>query len=272
MSLASSSPSGSDLTFPRILCLHGGGTNARIFSAQCRVLRQQLGFHFRLVFADAPFPSPAGPDVKSVYGDSDWGPFRSWLPMNAATRVTLDKYAISSLDTCLMSAIREDNRLGATGKFVGLLGFSQGAKVAGSLLLRCQRQQMEHRYASSQDDYPRLTDLCFAVLLAGRAPLISLDASSSDLNLDILALPTVHVHGLNDAGISLHRDLLHQYCDASTARLVEWDGDHRVPIKTGDVAAVVAEVLVVACETGALVSGHSPFSDIAEDRTGWMPS
>lgn len=260
--------SSSDLTFPRILCLHGGGTNARIFSTQCRVLRRQLGCHFRLVFADAPFPSPAGPDVTSVYGASDWGPFRSWFPMHATTGVTLDEHAIGSLDGCIASAMRDDDRLGATGKLVGLLGFSQGAKVAGSLLLRCQRQQMERRYASrsssSHDGCPRLSDVSFAVLLAGRAPLLSLDASSPDLHLDMLALPTVHVHGLNDAGIALHRDLLHHCCETSTARLVEWDGDHRVPIKTGDVAAVVAEVLVVACETGALVSGHSPFSDLTD--------
>ncbi|KAK2042690.1 hypothetical protein LZ31DRAFT_555888 [Colletotrichum somersetense] len=261
MTLTSSSPSGSDLTLPRILCLHGGGTNARIFGAQCRALRRQLGPSFRLVFADAPFPSPAGPDVTSVYGDSEWGPFRSWFPAHAATTpATLDEHAIASLDAWLASAIRDDDGLGATGKLIGLLGFSQGAKVAGSLLLRCQRQRRHASSSSSNGDgCPRLTDVCFAVLLAGRAPLLSMDATSSDAHPDVLTLPTVHVHGLNDAGLSLHRDLLHRCCDAGTARLVEWDGDHRVPIKTGDVAAVVAEVLAVAYETGALVSGHSPF-------------
>jgi hypothetical protein len=49
------------LYLPRILCLHGGGTNAKIFRAQCRVLRAELGSKFRLCFAEAPFSSQPGP-------------------------------------------------------------------------------------------------------------------------------------------------------------------------------------------------------------------
>jgi hypothetical protein len=69
---------------PRILCLHGGGTNARIFRAQCHIIRRHLENSFRLVFSDAPYISKPGPDVTSVY--ADWGPFRSWMKPQPAPR------------------------------------------------------------------------------------------------------------------------------------------------------------------------------------------
>jgi hypothetical protein len=67
----------STLNLPRLLCLHGGGANARIFRAQCRVLERALFPTCRLCFAEAPFPSQAGPDVVSVY--AAFSPFKAWL-------------------------------------------------------------------------------------------------------------------------------------------------------------------------------------------------
>ncbi|KID94528.1 citrinin biosynthesis oxydoreductase CtnB, partial [Metarhizium majus ARSEF 297] len=70
--------------------------------------------------------------------------------------------------------------------------------------------------------------------------------------LHVLRLPTLHVHGLQDPGIQRHRCLLERYCAPATARLVQWDAGHRLPVKTADVKAVVAEVLRLARETGAI--------------------
>lgn len=66
-----------------------------------------------------------------------------------------------------------------------------------------------------------------------------------------MRLPTVHVHGLKDPGLDLHRALLDDYC-SEEATLVEWDGGHRVPIKTKDVLPVVHAILDVAQATGVL--------------------
>ena len=68
-----------DLTLhePRILCLHGGGINARIFRDQCRVLKRSLSSASRLCYAEAAFLSKPGPDVVSVY--KSYGPFEAWL-------------------------------------------------------------------------------------------------------------------------------------------------------------------------------------------------
>ncbi|KAL9113585.1 MAG: hypothetical protein Q9227_002323 [Pyrenula ochraceoflavens] len=246
--------SDSTLSLPRIICLHGGGTNSRIFRIQCRRLRSHLAPYFRLVFPDAPFFSQPGPDVVSVF--KDWGPFRSWLrPSGSGPKSLRDAkdVVVERIDESIAAAMQKDDEAGATGPWIGLLGFSQGAKMAASLLLR-QQNQNKTKFARNQEREP---DYQFAVLLAGRAPLVSMDADegiSSVAAPGILRLPTIHVHGLQDEHISMHRDLFQQSCDRSSTRLVEWDGGHRVPIKTPDVSAIVAEILDVASKTGAIRS------------------
>ena len=250
------------LHLPRILCLHGGGTNARIFKIQCRVLERALQSRFRLCFAEAPFPSQAGPDVTSVY--KDFGPFRAWLRWSPEDPLRDSKSALERIEESLRSAMIEDDRWGATGEWVALLGFSQGAKMCASMFFAQQIRLESHM---KQGIWPNFR---FAVLMAGRAPLVSLDSetartpglvdasclSSLDypgeermaLSKPLLHLPTIHVHGLQDPGLHLHRKLL-QYCDQSTTKLIEWDGNHRIPIKSKDVKLIVDEVLLMARET-----------------------
>lgn len=252
--LSTTSVPESTLHLPRIICLHGGGTNARIFYAQCRVLRLQLAAHFRLVFVDAPFMSGVpGPDVASVY--ADWGPFRSWIRIDAARETLVGEAAAQKLpeytavEQAIQSAMREDDKLGATGPWAGLLGFSQGAKLAGALLLRQQRRTATVSGVNDQSESQGLPNYRFAVLMAGRGPPLFLDTPKAS-GFPILHYPTIHVHGTRDQGITFHRELLQLYCVNESATLVEWDGNHRVPIKTKDVAAVVAAILKVAREVG----------------------
>jgi len=255
------------LHLPRILCLHGGGVTASAFRIQSRTIISQLKPYFRLVFADGPFLCDAGPGILPVY--ADYGPFRRWLrwlPEHAA----IDREsAVDEIWYQLQLAMEEDDGEGATGEWIGLIGFSQGAKMAASLLFD---QQVKEELGVNIG--PRQTSWRFAVLMAGRAPLVSLSEYSSDIkglqhpeqisegfeNLDDpngkckLKLPTIHVHGLKDGGLHLHRRLLEQYCEPDSATLIEWDGNHRVPIKTNDVRQVVNAILDVAQETGILTA------------------
>lgn len=256
----------STLHLPRILCLHGGGTNARIFHAQCRVLRKQLSSRFRFCFAEAPFASQAGPDVVAVF--RDFSPFKRWLRWLPEHPQIESQTAVEVIEESLYAAMREDDRKGATGEWVALLGFSQGAKMCASLLFRQQIRAQKLGISGAR------TNFRFAVLLAGRGPLVSLDpgllmnpalVNASQIGLStfpdehtlrkkehVLRLPTIHVHGMRDQGLHLHRQLLEQYCEKGTTRLVQWDGDHRVPIKQKDVATLVAPILDLARETGVL--------------------
>ena len=253
------------LHLPRILCLHGGGTNAKIFRAQCRVLKLHLSTTFRLVFAEAPFPSRPGPDVISVY--KNWAPFKSWLISLEDNQYRESQRTIRAIEDSLSAAMENDNQSGGAGEWVGLLGFSQGAKICASLLL-CQQMRAERLGVCSTINWS------FAILLAGSGPLVALDqrfisipglvdpsntsmtvgqdAALGENNKHVLDIPTVHVHGTQDPGLLEHRKLLTQYCGNGTARLMEWDGDHRVPIKTQDVLLLVGYIFDVAYKTGTI--------------------
>jgi len=55
----------------------------------------------------------------------------------------------------------------------------------------------------------------------------------------------VHVHGLQDEGLVFHRNLRDRCCVEGSTITVEWDGNHRVPIKAPDVAAVTQALMAV---------------------------
>lgn len=145
---------------------------------------------------------------------------------------------------------------------MGLLGFSQGAKLASSLLY--DQQILGERGLPVETEYK------FAVLLAGRHPLVSLGpysksaacVSAGDISEGhvfdgesphVLRIPTIHVHGLTDPGLDKHRKMMRQYHDAKTVTVLEWDGAHRVPIKTADLEPIVKEIYRVAREQGVNV-------------------
>ena len=266
------------LTLPRILCLHGGGTNARIFRMQCRVLESTLSSTFRLVYAEAPFPSQPGSDVTSVY--KRHGPFKSWLRITSSDIAHEPQHIIDRINTAIATAMTTDSKSGATGEWVALLGFSQGAKLAASILFT--QQTMQLRAGPNAIIWPNFR---FAVLMAGRGPLVwllpeqsaasstyplsmhpGLVAASSPsiggddpyLPLDsdghILQIPTIHVHGLQDPGLKLHRALMSNYCGKALTSVLEWDGAHRIPIKRKDVDAVAQEIYTLAQVTGVLHS------------------
>ena len=250
-----------DLTLPRLLCLHGGGVNATIFRAQMRAFLSHpiLSKRFRFVFVEAPFYCDEGIGVHPVY--SDWGPFRRWSRW-LASHDTIDAGACQhEILYAIEQGMRADE---GTGEYVGVLGFSQGAKVACSLLLK---QQLDE--SAGSDSNEMLGRLKFGIILAGRAPLLALseemeemkflqsaaglpDEADMDAIFDApenkLRLPTVHIHGLKDEGLVLHRRCVEDYCAAGTTTVVEWDGPHRIPIKKVDVERVVEAILQIANE------------------------
>lgn len=107
------------------------------------------------------------------------------------------------------------------------MDFSKGAKVAASLLLRQQFRAEKFGQEQASSDFK------FAVLLAGRAPLVAMDPQLIDslalVDADeittgafaqvtgsylqrsddhVLRLPTLHVHGKKDIGIAKYHRLL----------------------------------------------------------------
>lgn len=259
------------LNLPRILCLHGGGTNARIFRMQCRTLQRALRPFFRLVFAEAPLPSEPGPDVTSTY--QDYGPFKAWFPVDLDDPLVDASSTLRGIDNSFAAARLDDNERGATGDWVALLGFSQGAKLAASIVYT--QQETRHKTLSVVR-----ADYRFVVLFAGRGPLVWVQASvpsphrltdptqstiSSAENSRLLQLsrverrlrvPTIHIHGLDDPNLELHRSLFRTYCDLETSRLIEWPGEHRMPIKAKDIRPIMEQIIFTAQELYVLPKQH----------------
>ncbi|KAF2109419.1 serine hydrolase FSH [Lophiotrema nucula] len=263
--------------FPRLLCLHGGGVNAAIFEAQSRSLIKHLQHSFRLVWADGPFFCDPHSDIISVYGS--YAPFRRWLRWLKTHPEIDSESCIEEIGYAIRMAMEEDNREGGTGEWVGLVGFSQGAKLSASLLLE---QQAREGLAKKEGKKVIGTgpigvsglNWRFGILLAGRAPLSNLNpevqksqALVSCANISegfqfvkevdeqaILKKPTLHVHGMADPGLHLHQKLLDEYCEEGSAKVVEWEGAHRIVLKKNDVDRVVEAIYDIAEETGVKVT------------------
>jgi len=251
------------LHLPRILCLHGGGVNADIYRMQARTFITSLKNTFRLVFAEGPFFCEPHPAIHPVY--SNCGPFRRWLRWLPEQAATDKDTAVEEIWWQLNDAMDADDRAGADGEWVGLMGFSQGAKVSASLLYEQQVRKEKGLLVKMPNGKDR-PQWRFGILMAGRAPLVSFmpvtdhhmalvtaeEISEGYECLDmvddshILQVPTIHVHGLADEGLHLHRRLVEQYCDARSVTVVEWNGDHRVPYKTSDVEKVISAVYDIA--------------------------
>lgn len=242
--------------------------NAEVFRMQSRSFIKAFQNHFRLVFADAPFLCEPGPGIVPVY--EDYGPFRRWLRWLPEHSKIDSEVATDEIWWQLNDAMETDNKAGATGEWIGLFGFSQGAKLSASLLYEQQyRNTLKAANKLSKEDEKK-PNFRFAVLLAGRAPLVSLRSETDDVlalvsaaeisegadvvEVDgddhILKIPTIHVHGLQDSGLHLHRRLQKQYCDADSVTLVEWDGAHRVPFKSADVKLVTDAIFAVCKRVG----------------------
>lgn len=283
-------PPPSTLTLPRLLCLHGGGVTAEIFRLQSRTLLTHLSPYFRLVFADGPFLCNPGPGMIPVY--ADYGPYRRWLrwlPHEHGEVDGGDAKAVELIEAQMQAAMAADDARGATGEWVGLVGFSQGAKVAASVLYETQLRQEEAEreageadgmYGGFSDEVENVEGLAggkwkFAVLMAGRAPLVNLSERAAgsktmvkageisegftfdqEVNANVLRLPTVHVHGTKDPGLHLHRKLLETYCWKPSTTVVEWEGEHRIPLKGTDVKKVVEATLQVAVVSKAVLEDY----------------
>lgn len=260
---------------PRILCLHGGGVNAAIFEAQSRSLIRHLQHSFRLVWADAPFFCDPHEAVVDVYGS--YAPFRRWLRWLPEHAEIDAESCIEEMGYAIRTTMQDDDREGATGEWVGLMGFSQGAKLSASILLEQQAREAKARREgrSVEAGFTEIPNLHwrFGILLAGRAPLSNLNpdvlsspalVGAGDLSEGfqfckeveddtLLRMPTLHVHGMADEGLHLHRKLLHEYCSKGSTALVEWEGAHRIPLKSKDVDRVIGAIYDIAEKTGVRV-------------------
>ena len=196
---------------PSILCLHGGGTTREIFDCQTSRMQRALHSHFDFVFVDGSFASPPGPGVLPFFADC--GPYRAWETPNTTQSATLPSETANSLSKVFQDCEAAGNAI------VGVMGFSQGARVATGLL-SCR----QHKQFSS---------LKFGVLLNGSYPAML--PSPELCSLGEISVPTVHVHGLLDQFLPQSRMLLDDHFSSSPHRLLNVRTGHHVVSKEVDV-------------------------------------
>ena len=210
---------------PRILCLHGGGTNSMIFKIQTRRLNYALRDYFKFVYTTAPFESPPGPDVMPVFTGCD--PFFRWLFPEGSDQAPGQE----EVRDHLKQVIKDDG-----GQFVGVLGFSQGGRMVAGLLA----DQEEGR----NEGMPHFK---VGVMLCSGGPPMSMSNASKPYrkpqNADqygeirqpqedeILHTPTVHVRGLQDVHCERGRRLGYYFDDKIE---LEYDMGHHLPGAAGD--------------------------------------
>jgi predicted esterase len=216
-----SPPSPSTAHLPAILCLHGGGSNSTVFKIQTRRLYWRLSSRFRFVFVQGPLGGDPGWDVMPTF--ESLKPFYRWVSRrfqigDGGHEVTPQK-EVQVIDQIILEAMEEN---GGRDSFVGVMGFSQGARLAAGMLLR---QQLELRhYGASKWGFK------FGVVIGGPFPPIALNAEGIELDYSVLGqVPTVHAWGRDDPVRWGAKDMA-DACDSPNTFVMDFAGGHHLPL------------------------------------------
>ena len=88
------------------------------------------------MFFDAPFESGAGPGVLPVFTFKQYGPYRTWFSKDGEGAIRLDGRGNNATgEGGIERVVRLIEEEGEGGEWVGCMGFSQGTRVVGGMLL-----------------------------------------------------------------------------------------------------------------------------------------
>ncbi|KKK20319.1 hypothetical protein P175DRAFT_0502603 [Aspergillus ochraceoroseus IBT 24754] len=213
-------------SLPRIACFHGGGSKGDIFEVQCAFLAQILEDDFQFEFFDGPFDSPAGPGILPAF--EGYGPYKTWFTKDATTGAEradgsgYDQIGRDGVERIWkMMEVRSGS--GGSGDWVGVMGFSQGTRMAGGLLLDQQRREELGEPGSP-------IKLKFGILcMGGKAPMESEIGHRVAQSDTVIRIPTLHVHGLKDEFLAWGRDQYDTYYHPETRTLHEINYHHAMP-------------------------------------------
>ncbi|KAH8429122.1 uncharacterized protein LDX57_006792 [Aspergillus melleus] len=203
---------------PRIACFHGGGSNSTIFSIQSAQLSELLS-EYEFVFFDGPFERGPGPGVLPAFRND--GPFRSWFTTDPSGIEVSDGSGFGDGEEDGIERIyRLMDTKGPGGEWVGVMGFSQGTRPAGGVLLDVQTGNRKSGRASRRN-------IRFGILCMGGG--MPMESENQHPTTTLITLPTLHVHGLKDMFLPLGQHQLTTYYDPSSATLYEIDYHHAMP-------------------------------------------
>jgi predicted esterase len=217
---------------PAILCLHGGGTNSNIFNIQSIRIQRVLNNRFNFVFLDGPLEGEPGPGVIPVFEGLE--PYRRWSIIGS-------DILPAQTDALLKNAMEEQRRKDGRG-FVGVLGFSQGAKTAAGLLLE---QQLRER---GEGEDGKGKGFGFGVLLNATCPPLTANLTDEE-KMELIRIPSLHVVGRDDPWREDGLGLFSTHFEKKSSVLMEFAVGHRLPVLEEDTAKIANEILRMYLES-----------------------
>ncbi|PYH92391.1 hypothetical protein BO71DRAFT_357385 [Aspergillus ellipticus CBS 707.79] len=219
---------------PRIACFHGGGSKAAIYDVQCSHLAKLLENDFQLVFFDGPFTRDAGPGILPAF--RGYEPYKSWFTKDdtgaelsdGSGYDTTGRDGVERVWNLMEESDRQQQQKGeAVGPWVAVMGFSQGTRMVGGMLLDQQRRADAAWEGEGERAGVRLK---FGVCCMGAgAPMESEIGTHFNFDNQVVKIPTLHVHGLKDMVLPLSRHQYETYYDSKAKRLYEVNYHHAMP-------------------------------------------
>ncbi|KAI1759002.1 serine hydrolase FSH [Hypoxylon sp. FL1150] len=196
----------------RFLCLHGSGTNSKIFETQTAAIRYSLGDGHTYEFVEGTMPAAAAPEIKELVSPTD----------------ELFSYInLENMESCVSALANLDSYIATEGPFDAVLAFSQGAMIAASYITWKLRQNPALERKS-----PTFKCAVFFSAWSAYDPDAlwkgKLRVLTPSVDGEIIHIPTAHIWGRNDK-VSIKASDVSGLCAAGTRQVHVHEGGHEVP-------------------------------------------
>ncbi|KAJ5683050.1 hypothetical protein N7462_006215 [Penicillium macrosclerotiorum] len=205
----------------RVLCLHGMGSNCRKAA-----LRYELGDDYSYDFVDGPVLWEKDRDLDQyVMGDEN-------------------TYAIcdpTKPDSCIQAIENLEQYILTEGPYDGVMGFSQGANIALSWMIKKQRENKRNKTQPLPFKFGIFFSNPWGVYDANAladGQLVYLDPAAFEGLID---LPTAHIWGTGDKDRAMAQ-MISNACVAEKRSVFIHDQGHEIPLKK-DAVISMAKVI-----------------------------
>ncbi|PYH88110.1 hypothetical protein BO71DRAFT_404105 [Aspergillus ellipticus CBS 707.79] len=237
----------------RFLCLHGMGTNGRIFESQTAAIRHSLGGSHTYEWLDGSIVTDPAPGLEEMVSSAD------------AAEDEFLMYVSIDLPASHAAGLRQLEHFIATeGPFDGLMAFSQGAACAATYLIHRIQQDQPHAFrcaiffcggapndprsfsgvdCDDTRDHGSVGRMTSSPAVEAAAPPDPSPRALQFTQQDYIDIPTAHIWGANDLLWRFGPDLS-QVCMANVREVFVHPGGHEIP-GPKDAAALAQSVRVI---------------------------